>query len=124
MLANIVRLSDAPLSRPKWPVVQFQRYVVGWPELGIIKVGSTSNGRRRWGTFLARGAQIIDLACYECAVSAEVGLHEAMGARYPKAFSHSGEAKNILGNGGGGFMECYSVPVSEWSNVARLALEA
>ena len=30
-------------------------YVVGWPDHGIVKVGSTDRGRRRWGPFLCRG---------------------------------------------------------------------
>lgn len=124
MATDILRLPVTPISRPKWPNNQFQRYVVGWADLGIIKVGCTSNGRARWGPFLARGAVMIDLACYECAVDAEVRLDKALREFYRPAFRNKQDAKEILGSGGAGYLECLSVPVSEWAHVARLALEA
>lgn len=117
------RLSDEPLSRPPRHPLQSQRYVVGWPNLGVIKIGSTMNGRARWGTFLARGAALIDLACYDCSTTAEAYLKSLIERDYAPAFQEKSEAKSILGNRGAGYLECYRVPVSDWHIVQRMALE-
>lgn len=100
-----------------------QRYVVGWPE-GIIKIGSTLDGKRRWGPFLARGALMIDLAFYERlleALEAEVWLGKQLRGNYQQAFRQREDAKDYLGNNGGGYTECFRVPTVEWAEIARLA---
>lgn len=84
-----------------------QRYVIGWPE-GIIKVGSTSHGRRRWGTFLSRGGTMIDLANY-----AELG--DSLQA------DNKTQAAHILGSAGAGYLECFAVPRTDWAAVQQLA---
>jgi hypothetical protein len=100
-----------------------QRYVVGWPE-GIVKIGSTSDGKKRWGPLLARGAVMIDLAFYPCfieALEAEVWLRRQARARYEQAFATREEAEEHLGKGGAGYSECFRIPTAEWPDFARLA---
>ena len=103
-----------------------ERYVIGWPN-GVIKVGSTSNGRRRWGMMLARGGIMIDQAYYVRAgqgVEAESWLHEQLAGIFPPAFNSKHEAEPILGNQGAGYLECYQVDPSEWHYVQQLARAA
>lgn len=100
-----------------------QRYVVGWPE-GIIKIGSTSDGMKRWGPLLARGAVMIDLAFYPRlieALEAEVWLLAQVRQRYERAFATKEEAKEHLGMRGTGYSECFLVPTAAWPDLSRLA---
>lgn len=100
-----------------------QRYVVGWWE-GVIKIGYTSNGRERWGKFLNRGADLLDLSYYptvDHALEAELWLQEQVGASYPRAFSRRKDAATRLSNGGSGYLECYRVPASKWPELIELA---
>lgn len=102
------------------------RYVIGWPN-GIVKVGHTNLGRRRWGMFLARGGVMLDLAFYESAhhpLEAEVWLHEAVSRMgYESAFSCKAEAEKYLGNRGAGYTECSLIPVTDWDHLIETAKE-
>ena len=100
-----------------------QRYVVGWND-GIVKVGSTWNGRQRWGTFLARGATMLDLAYYLPTggdLDAEAWLQSHLEGRFARAFATKAEAAPYLGNGGAGYLECYAIPVGLWPEIIELA---
>lgn len=100
-----------------------QRYVVGWPE-GIVKVGSTWNGRGRWGAFLCRGGTMLDLAYYgpeQSDIDAESWLQWQLRKRYPQAFNEAHEAAPYLGKRGAGYLECYKIPPDEWTAVIDLA---
>ena len=95
-----------------------QVYVIGWPD-GIVKVGSTSNGRQRWGKFLTRGGVMLDLAYFEDG-DTEVWLQEQIGALYPRAFQFKHESLPYLGDGCG-YLECYRIPVGDWPALIELA---
>jgi hypothetical protein len=97
-------------------------YVVGWPD-GIVKVGYTSQGRERWGKFLARGGVMLDISYFAGidAVHAEVWLQEHLAARYPLAFDSKEESKPYLGSNGCGYLECYRIPVRDWPALVELA---
>ncbi len=100
------------------------RYVIAWPD-GIVKIGITSLGRRRWGMFLARGGTMLDLAFYESvdeSVQAEVWLERTVALMgYGRPFAHKSDAERHLGNRGGGYTECHSIPVSDWPEIVQLA---
>ena len=99
-----------------------QVYIVGWPDLGIVKVGTTSNGRERYGPFLNRGAELISLTSHKglSYLDIERRAHEVMETRWPLAFESKTEAAEHLGKGGCGWLECYSIPVTEWHDVIDL----
>jgi hypothetical protein len=129
--STVTSLRNWNPSRSEYPVPHLsagrtlvpQRYVVGWPD-GIVKVGSTSAGKTRWGPFLARGAVMIDLAFYEQMLEqleAEAWLRERIAARYPTAFNSRSEASEYLGNQGAGYLKCFRVPTVEWPALARLS---
>ena len=67
---------------------------------------------------------MLDLAVYENAVEAEACLQRRVAALYPRAFQAKVSAQAILGNGGAGYLECYSVPTDEWAFIVRIAREA
>ena len=96
-----------------------QVYIVGWPDIGVVKVGVTSNGRRRYGAFLNRGAEMLSLTSHKGMAFLEIEgrMHSAMEMRWPPAFESRAEAAEFLGQRGGGWLECYSVPVTEWHDV-------
>lgn len=99
-----------------------QLYVIGWPDLEIIKVGTTSVGRRRYGPFLARGGEMLSLASYPSCehLDEESRLQSEMRARWPPAFSSKVDASSALGGHGGGYLECFRVPLSDWPEVVGL----
>ena len=100
-----------------------QRYVVGWPD-GIVKVGVTDFGRRRWGPFLSRGGIMLDLAYYETLADSSVAeswLQSRLLERFKFAFSDRSQAEPYLGGRGSGSMECFRIPVDHWPEVLELA---
>ena len=99
------------------------RYLVGWP-VGIVKVGSTWRGRKRWGQFLSHGAELLDVAHYAKIgeeLPAEVWLERQLLDLYPRAFESKVEAEPYFGAGTGGWTECFRVPPYDWPAVIRLA---
>lgn len=99
-----------------------QVYIVGWRELGIVKVGTTSNGREHYGPFLNRGGELISLTSYEGMSYLDIKRRvlEVMEICWPLAFESKAEAAEHLGRGGCGWLECYSIPVAEWYDVIDL----
>lgn len=100
-----------------------QRYVIGWPN-GVVKVGNTNHGRRRWGRFIAHGGTMIDLAYYGNlmhGLEGEIWLQARIAKEYRRAYRDKAESFDNLGPGGSGWMECYAVPVSDWAYIAELA---
>lgn len=116
------RLSEPELSRSSGKWHRPQMYVVGWPD-GIVKVGYTSAGRKRWGGFLNRGGAMLDIGYYAGvdAVYAEAWLQEQLDAKYVRAFDSKEEAKPYLGSNGCGYLECFLIPVSDWPALVELA---
>lgn len=99
------------------------RYVVGWPEAGVVKVGITRCGPGRWQGFIDRGADLIALHEFEDPVGPERHLLATLTMRYPRAFASSSDAEECLGQHGAGFTECFAVPRGHWQAVAALAEE-
>lgn len=99
-----------------------QAYVVGWPSIGVVKSGSTMTGRPRYGAFLSRGAQMLHLAAYPFGgdLDIESRVHAEMDARWPRAFDRREDAAPYLGAKGGGYLECYMVPLAEWGHLIEL----
>ena len=100
-----------------------QRYVIGWED-GIVKVGETWHGRRRWGAFLNRGGTMLDLAYYEYlgdALDGEIWLQSQLHKAYPMAFDDKSEAIPYMGPSGGGYLECFKIPPEEWPALIEIA---
>ena len=100
-----------------------QRYVIGWPD-GVVKIGETWNGRRRWGRFLASGGAMLDLAYYEDlgdALNGELWLERQVRSEYSRAFRSKADARAHLGSAGAGYTECYAIPVDDWPRLIELA---
>lgn len=114
------RLSEPEVSRSSGKWVIPQTYVVGWPD-GIVKVGCTSHGRKRWGSFLARGGRMLDIGYYAGAdcVYAEIWLQERLAEHFPPAFASKEDAEPYLGSKGAGYLECYRIPVSDWRDLVE-----
>lgn len=100
-----------------------ERYVIGW-DAGIVKVGTTWNGSRRWGQFLSRGGLMLDRATYDDLGQsriAEAWLRREIGKNYASAFSDKSDAEPYLGSRGAGYLDCYRVPTSDWPEIVDLA---
>ena len=100
-----------------------QRYLVGWPD-GVIKVGHTWHGRKRWGRFTATGGQLLELANYQelgDALRGEVWLQHQLEKQYRPAFQRKEGSLLHLGPSGGGWMECFRAPTTEWPAILELA---
>ena len=100
-----------------------QMYVVGWPDHGIIKVGSTSRGRQRWGPFLCRGGVMLHLKECDDPGAEEDRVQSALAKLYDRAFRCKEEAAPFLGSRGGGYLECYLIPADEWDYVVSISNE-
>lgn len=98
-----------------------QRYVIGWRDHDVIKVGYTSIGRRRYGRFLTRGGELLDLHTSTDALDAERHLQQALARYWPAAFGDSTEAVPLLGPRGSGWLECYRIPAADWPRVIAYA---
>ena len=66
---------------------------------------------------------MIDLACFDDSLAAEIYLENIVGMFYKRAFDNKYEAKEILGNNGAGYLECFNVPSSDWGFIQQLAQE-
>lgn len=100
-----------------------QRYLVGWPD-GIVKVGKTNLGKRRWGPFLSRGGIMLDLAYYSTlgdSFTGEIWLQNRLQERFRLAFTERRQAEPYLGGGGSGSMECFRIPMDRWYEALQLA---
>lgn len=100
-----------------------QRYVIGW-ECGVVKVGETWLGHRRYGKFLGRGGIMLDLAFYAHlgeSLEAEGWLQNELSGIYEPAFSDRADASDLLGGAGAGHTECFAVPPSDWPAIVELA---
>lgn len=106
-------------SKGRWLTPQV--YVIGWASSGIVKVGSTCFGRRRYGKFLRTGGEMLFLGTYRNDVEVEVKIQEALGTVWAPAFLEKSESVNTLGGSGEGWTECFSVPASEWGEVIDIA---
>ena len=99
------------------------RYVVGWPDLDVVKIGATHRGRARWRPFLLRGGIMLALHAFPRPYDAETALEEAVAPHMERAFDSRQEAAHILGCGGSGYLECYHLPTSEWRWLVSCANE-
>lgn len=98
-----------------------QRYIVGWAEHDIIKVGVTGGYGKRWRRFTANGAEMLDLATYVDVCAAEARIRASLALMFPPAFHHPAEARELLGTGGSGYTECFSIPIEAWPMVIHIA---
>ena len=109
---------------PKDTLPNAERYIVGWPGRGVIKVGTTHVGRSRWGKFLCRGGEMLDQAFYEnpveCAAD-EVWLQDKLSESYEEAFQKKADAIDFIGGDGSGWRECFAVPESHWGAIVQIA---
>lgn len=107
----------AHYSAGRWLLSQL--YIVGWPEFDVVKIGITSNGRERYGPFLARGAEMLLLSTYPFGdnLNEEQRMRELLSLRWPPAFESKEESMLMLGRRGSGWMECYRIPVDEWGGL-------
>lgn len=112
---------EAHYSSGRWYLPQ--RYVIGWPAHDIVKVGTTSSGRRRYGAFLTRGGELLDLRNYRGTeyLDAERALQATLGTHWTLAFAHRDEAVPFLGHRGSGWLECYRIPAADWPRVIAYA---
>lgn len=100
-----------------------QRYIIGWPD-GVIKVGSTWFGHRRWGLFTRHGGEVLDIAYYDEPgkdSQGEAWLQDQLKRSWRMAFRDKPESLDHLGPQGSGWLECYAIPKSDWPSVLKLA---
>lgn len=112
---NPARIADPQVSLA-------QRYIIGWPD-GVVKIGLTYYGKRRWGIFVGKGGTLLDLAHYKSkgdALTAELWLQDQVELTYPRAFGAKSESVRHVGKAGG-WTECYRIPASEWPALVELA---
>lgn len=110
------------MSAGRWHLSE--RYIVGWPDHGVVKVGTTSIGRRRYGLFLARGGTMIHNQAFPPGMhsfSSESRIERILAAAGPRAFADKTEAAPLLGNRGAGYLECYRIDTKFWPFIADLA---
>lgn len=125
MSAKDRRLYANPLRIPEGTSgfrLEPQRYIIGWPD-GVVKIGLTWNGKRRWGIFIGKGGDLLDLATYSSkndALEAEQWLHGEVSGAYPPAFSTKDQSSLHIGKAGG-WMECYRIPVQQWPSLLQIA---
>jgi hypothetical protein len=124
-------LPDSPPRRSPEPVLHLsagrylfaQRYVIGWPEHGLVKIGC--GNERRVKRFLhTSGAHALDIAYYERLyddVRAESWLHMAALRLWPAAWQFKHEARFLMGNNTGGWTEFCRIPVEDWPILRRMA---
>ena len=101
-----------------------QRYVVGWPSSGHVKIGCTSNYRRVRRFVSMRDGELIDLAYYDVLyddVRSEVWLDRVARTMWPAAFRTKDEARRYMGCNTDGWTEFLKVPVADWPELRRLA---
>lgn len=86
-------------------------YTVYWPHDRIVKVGYSA--QTRWRAFQIRGANVLGLKEFQDAGDAfdfeyacQIGLRTVC----RRAFNTAEDAVKHLGNGGGGYLECYLLP--------------
>ena len=112
-----VRLSEPRPAYSAGRHLAGQVYVVGWRDRGIVKIGSTRHGRRRYGTYLARGAEVVTLANYQLGDEcyAEVWLQQWAGKRYATPFCRAECCASALGlSSGAGWTEMFAAPAEDW----------
>lgn len=102
-----------------------QTYLVGWPGQGVVKAGSTTTGRPRYGAFLSRGAQMLHLVAFPFGgdIDMERRVHAEIAERWPRAFDCKEDAAPYLGGSGSGYLECYRAPASDWGALIDLMKE-
>jgi hypothetical protein len=101
-----------------------RRYVIGWPEHGVVKIGCSSGPERVKRFLRTTGAELIDLAFYERLyddVRSESWLAIQAGRIWPSAWRTKDEARSLMGNNTGGWTEFYAIPVDEWDLLRRMA---
>lgn len=86
-------------------------YVVEWPEIHVVKAGFSCN--QRWRSFTLRGAEVVDLVRFPSSMDAfefESVVLAAFRAQCVAGFPDSDAAEPYLGNRGGGWAECFTLP--------------
>ena len=90
-------------------------YVVGWRNHGIMKVGVTRQGPKRWQAFVETGAEVLSLRESHAVSAVERAVLDRMRALYPPAFKDAHQAAEVLARAGG-FTECFAVPLDQWGS--------
>ena len=88
-------------------------YVVGWRNHGIMKVGVTRQGSKRWQSFVETGAEVLSIRESHAVAAVERAVLDRMRALYPPAFKDARQAAEVLARAGG-FTECFTVPLDQW----------
>lgn len=99
-----------------------QLYVIGWREIQVIKVGITSIGKRRYGRYLTRGGELLELLTFGGLghLESEIRISSELEGQYELAFEEKADAIEFLGGRGEGWTECFSVPTDQWTSVLAL----
>lgn len=96
-------------------------YLVAWPQHDVMKAGYSAH--RRWRYFEIRGALVLGVWRFESideAFAAEDALDRCLrGLGGGRAFTSAAEAAPIIGNGGGGYLECITVPAAAIGHAAE-----
>lgn len=124
--------SDHPPTRSDGPAPHYSagryltahRYVVGWPEHGLVKIGCSTNPARVKRFTRTKGAELIDVAHYARLyddVRSECWLASRVERKWPRAWARKDESTFLLGRNTGGWTEFYAVPVEDWTELRELA---
>jgi hypothetical protein len=98
-------------------------YVVGWPDHGVLKIGSAFRPRR-WKDVARHGGHLIGMTrteTYAEALQIESAARISLARRYECAFESREDAARVLPSGSG-WTECFKVPQSEWEGIAQSSL--
>jgi hypothetical protein len=98
-------------------------YLIGWPGLDIIKIGSAFRPRR-WKDVAARGGALlaqIETETYREALHLEACARSILAQSYRPAFGDRTESMIII-SGGNGWTECFAAPESDWDAIAQTSL--
>lgn len=101
-----------------------RRYVIGWADHDLVKIGCASGAARVRRFTRTRGAELLDLAYYDRLyddVRAEVWLDQAASALWPSAFRRKEDARFLLGNDTAGWTEFLRIPVEDWPTLQLMA---
>lgn len=97
-------------------------YVVAWADRGMVKVGFSSDWRRRTGSYATHGGAVLAVVFFnncDDAFQAELDAKDVLSS-YQRSFQSRFESTPFLGSSGSGWTECFDVPVGHHDVAAQL----
>ncbi len=109
--------------RPYDPTPVPLTYVVYWPKARVLKIG-VANHMGRVRKHVKSGATVMVLLRDRPRGDERRALQKLEESYYPSAFEDWREARDILGDNGSGYTECFYVPTGDLPGAVRMILAA